>query len=51
MLPTTPLHLLLMRAVGMPLVMTSANESGIPQAITNDQAMSLLGRSPMRSAA
>lgn len=43
MLPTTPLHMLLMKAVGMPLVMTSANESGIPQAITNEQTMSLLG--------
>ena len=43
MLPTTPLHMLLMKAVGMPLVMTSANESGIPQAITNEQATALLG--------
>lgn len=43
MLPTTPLHALLMKAVGMPLVMTSANESGIPQAITNEAASTLLG--------
>lgn len=38
MLPTTPLHLLLMHAVGEALVMTSANESGQPQFIDNDNA-------------
>ena len=43
MLPTTPLHVLLMDRVGSPLVMTSANESGIPQCINNDDARGLLG--------
>ncbi len=42
MLPTTPLHLLLMRAVGEALVMTSANESGQPQFIDNESARSEL---------
>lgn len=38
MLPATPLHLLLLNAVGAVLVMTSANESGQPQVIANDAA-------------
>ena len=38
MLPTTPLHLLLLSAVGEALVMTSANESGQPQFIDNESA-------------
>ena len=38
MLPYTPLHLLLMETLEMPLVMTSGNRSGLPQAITNDDA-------------
>lgn len=38
MLPTTPLHLMLLKAVGTVLVMTSANESGQPQVITNNAA-------------
>ncbi|WP_064697638.1 carbamoyltransferase HypF [Rhizobium aegyptiacum] len=42
MLPTTPLHLLLMEAVGSILVMTSANMSGEPQFIDNGTAGSQL---------
>jgi hydrogenase maturation protein HypF len=42
MLPTTPLHLLLLNAVGEALVMTSANESGQPQFIDNESARSEL---------
>lgn len=43
MLPYTPIHLLLMDAVDFPLVMTSGNASGQPQAIDNDDASSQLG--------
>lgn len=38
MLPSTPLHHLLFAALDVPLVMTSGNRSGQPQAISNDEA-------------
>jgi hydrogenase maturation protein HypF len=44
MLPTTPLHHLLLDAFGGPLVMTSGNRSGEPQAISDDEAVERLGR-------
>ena len=43
MLPTTPLHHLLLRAFGGPLVMTSGNRSGEPQAIDDAEATETLG--------
>ncbi len=42
MLPYTPLHHLLIRAVGRSLVMTSGNASGLPQAISNEAALAEL---------
>lgn len=43
MLPATPLHALLARAVGRPLVMTSANAGGAPIARTDAEARAALG--------
>lgn len=42
MLPYTPLHHLLTQAFTKPLVMTSGNGSGAPQAIDNDEARTQL---------
>ncbi|WP_237400837.1 carbamoyltransferase HypF [Rhodovulum sulfidophilum] len=42
MLPYTPLHHLLLAAVARPLVMTSGNLSGAPQAVGNDEARAML---------
>jgi hydrogenase maturation protein HypF len=42
MLPSTPLHHLLLRAVGRPLVMTSGNRSEEPICIANDEAIERL---------
>lgn len=39
MLPTTPLHHLLLRALGFPVVATSGNRSGEPIAATDGEAM------------
>lgn len=43
MLPPTPLHVLLLRRMGRPVVMTSGNRSNEPQAIDNDDARARLG--------
>lgn len=42
MLPYAPLHHLLLHDVGVPLVMTSGNQSDEPQCIDNDQALEKL---------
>jgi hydrogenase maturation protein HypF len=44
MLPYTPLHHLLMRETGIPLVMTSGNISEEPIARDNDEALKRLGK-------
>jgi hydrogenase maturation protein HypF len=43
MLPSTPLHHLLLREVGRPLVMTSGNRSDEPICIGNAEALAALG--------
>ncbi|HXG90482.1 MAG TPA: carbamoyltransferase HypF [Vicinamibacterales bacterium] len=43
MLPSTPLHTLLLEAAGVPLVMTSANRSGEPTIHADTDALQLLG--------
>jgi hydrogenase maturation protein HypF len=43
MLPTTPLHVLLLKDFDTPLVMTSGNASGEPQIIDDHEASELLG--------
>ncbi len=43
MLPYTPLHHLLMEAIGRPIVCTSGNLSEEPMAITNEDAVKRLG--------
>jgi hydrogenase maturation protein HypF len=42
MLPSTPLHHLLLRATGVPLVMTSGNATDEPICIDNDEALERL---------
>jgi hydrogenase maturation protein HypF len=42
MLPTTPLHVLLLDALGFPVVATSGNASGEPLCADNDQALTRL---------
>ncbi|MGB0083768.1 MAG: carbamoyltransferase HypF [Rhodomicrobiaceae bacterium] len=44
MLPTTPLHLLMLRNLDRPAVMTSGNVSDEPQLIADAEAMDRLGR-------
>jgi hydrogenase maturation protein HypF len=43
MLPTTPLHLLLLRRIDRPVVMTSGNITDEPQIIDDDEALARLG--------
>ena len=43
MLPTTPLHLLLLRDMDVPVVMTSGNLTDEPQIIDDDEALTRLG--------
>ncbi len=42
MLPTTPLHLLLLQGTDRPVVMTSGNVSGEPQVIDDEEALTKL---------
>lgn len=44
MLPNTPLHLLLLRRMPRPIVLTSGNLSDEPQCIDDDEAKSRLGK-------
>jgi hydrogenase maturation protein HypF len=44
MLPTTPLHLLLLRDIDRPVVMTSGNLTDEPQIIDDDEARERLGQ-------
>lgn len=44
MLPNTPLHLLIMRRMSRPMVLTSGNLSDEPQVIDNEKAIEKLGR-------
>lgn len=50
MLPYTPLHHLLLEAIGRPIVLTSGNASGAPQCIDNAQARSELVASGLAAA-
>ena len=43
MLPTTPLHLLLLRDIDRPVVMTSGNLTDEPQITDDDEALARLG--------
>jgi len=43
LLPTTPVHHLLVRAVGRPVVVTSGNRSGEPIVVDDDRALAWLG--------
>jgi hydrogenase maturation protein HypF len=43
MLPTTPLHLLLLRDMNRPVVMTSGNVTDEPQIVDDDEALARLG--------
>lgn len=43
MLPTTPMHLLMLRRMARPVVMTSGNLSDEPQVISDEQARERLG--------
>ena len=51
MLPTTPLHLLLLRDMDRPVVMTSGNLTDEPQIIDDDEALRGLARRGLRAGA
>ncbi len=42
MLPYTPLHHLIMQSINFPLIMTSGNQSDVPQCIENDDSLKQL---------
>ncbi|MGZ5440881.1 MAG: carbamoyltransferase HypF [Thermoanaerobaculia bacterium] len=44
LLPYTPLHHILLREAGVPLVMTSGNTTDEPMAVDNDEALERLGQ-------